>query len=334
MGRSKAALVVLIIGLVILVMSPIFRWGIAPALIKVPDNIDTQSVYNGSLTLLVDPASLAFLGAENAVVIPLHIERHDLSQPEKSSSSVALIKETTNATGPAGKEFINSTHYYALDRKTSENVHGHGSDADRSGYYPILPVGTKKITYDIWSDDTGRAGPVEFQKTVSLESFKYTDVECYQFGATGEPEKCIEPPLGLPKSITGAQIKAIATGDPSMDASKVAGLVDTQKYPITYLKKTDVTLQAEPRTGSIVNVPSNVETYYVDASALGLSNIELAKVKYAQTLENVAEVIDESAANWSLLDLALLWIPLILLIVGVVIAAAGGIWFAVKKPAA
>jgi cell division protein FtsX len=66
---------------------------------------------------------------------------------------------------------------------------------------------------------------------------------------------------------------------------------------------------------------------------MGLPNIKLAKVQYSQTLENVAEVLDESAANWGLLDLAGLWIPLILRIVGVVLTAIGGIWFARKKPA-
>jgi len=333
MKRSKAALVILIIGLVILILSPVFKWGIGPMLVKVPDTIDTTSVYDGTLTLFVDPTTLTVLPPEMAVVIPLSIERRDLSQPAKSTGSVAIIKETTNAKGPAGKEFINTTHYFALDRKTSENVPGNGSDTNRKGFYPILPIGAKKVTYQLWDQDTGRTGDTVYTKTVTLQGFKYKNVPCYEYKATGKAEPTVEPPLGLPKTITGAQIKALASGISGLNPAQLSGLVDTEKYPITYLKQTTATIVAEPRTGSIVQVPLDTETYYVDASAMGLPNIKLARVQYSQTLENVAEVLDESAANWGLLDLAGLWIPLILLIVGVVLTAIGGIWFARKKPA-
>ncbi|MHB8896873.1 MAG: porin PorA family protein [Candidatus Geothermincolia bacterium] len=332
MKRSKGALVVLIIGLVILVLSPIWKWGIGPMLIKVPDTIDTTSVYDGTLTLYVDPTSLALLPPEMAVVIPLSIARRDLSQPAKSTGSVAVIKETTNAKGPAGKEFINTTHYFAIDRKTSENVPGNGSDTNRKGFYPILPIGAKKITYQLWDQDTGKTGPANFTKTVTREGFKFKNVQCYEYKATGKPDPTVEPPLGLPKTISGAQIKSLASGIPGLSPTLLAGLVDTQKYPITYQKQTTATIVAEPRTGSIVQVPLNTEAYFVDASAMGLPSIKLAQVQYRQTPEKVAEVIDESAANWGLLDMVGLWIPLILLIVGVIVAAIGGIWFARKKP--
>ncbi len=334
MKRSKAALVIMIIGLVVLIMAPVFKWAIAPALVKLPDNIDTTSRYDGTLTLHVDPDSLTMLSEESAAVVPLAITRRDMSQPAKSTGSVALIKETTSARGPEGKEFINSTHYFALDRKTSENVAGHGSDTDRTGWYPLLPIGAEKITYQLWDQDTGRTGPAHFVKTVKLDGFKFHDVECYMYKAEGSPEPTVEPPLGLPGKISGAQIKAVAGGIPGFDPAGIAGLDDATTYPITYLKQTTAEIIGEPRTGSIVSVPSNHEAYFIDASAMGLPNIKLADVRYTQNPENVAQVIDDSAKNWALLDLAQLWVPLILLIAGAVIAAIGGIWFAVKKKAA
>lgn len=332
MKRSKAALVIMIIGLVILVMAPIFKWVIGPSLVKIPDNIDVTSIYDGTLTLYVDPASLAVLPTDMAVVVPLAIARRDLSQPAKSTGSVALIKETTNAKGPAGKEFINTEHFFALDRKTSENVPGHGSDTDRKGYYPLLPIGAQKITYQLWDQDTGRTGPANFTKTVMLDGFKYKNVECYEYKAEGKPEPTVEPPLGLPKTISGAQIKALASGIPGLNPATIAGLVDTQQYPITYQKQTTATIVGEPRTGSIVSVPLNTEVYSVDASAMGLPSIKLAQVRYTQNPENVAAVIDDSAANWGLLDLAQKWIPLIVLLLGIVVTAVGAIWFGLSGP--
>ena len=334
MGRSKAALVILIIGLVILILAPIWKWGVVGAVVKVPDTIDVTSVYDGVLSLNVDPTSLSLLPPELTVKVPLSIVRRDVSQPSKSSSSVAVIKETTKAVGPRVGPFINTTMYYALDRKTSMNVADHGADANRKGLYPILPIGVKKQTYQMWSDDLGRTGPAKFVKTTKVTGLTTPATECFVFLATGPAEPTINPPLGLPKSLTGAQIKALAASMPGVNPASLAGLSDTAQYPITYMKKTTATLVAEPRTGSIVSIPSNTDEYSIDASALGLGTIKLASIHFEQIAENVAKVMDETAENFALLKMVGLYIPLVLLILGVILTAIGGIWFARKKPAA
>lgn len=334
MKRSRAGMIILIIGLVILILSPIWKWAIGPMMVKVPDTIDVTSVYDGVLSLNVDPTSLSLLPPELTVKVPLSIVRRDVSQPSKSSSSVAVIKETTKAVGPRVEPFINTTMYYALDRKTSMNVADHGADANRKGLYPILPIGVKKQTYQMWSDDLGRTGPAKFVKTTKVTGLTTPATECFVFLATGPAEPTINPPLGLPKSLTGAQIKALAASMPGVNPASLAGLSDTAQYPITYMKKTTATLVAEPRTGSIVSVQSNTDEYSIDASALGLGTIKLASIHFEQIAENVAKVMDETAENFALLKMVGLYIPLVLLILGVILTAIGGIWFARKKPAA
>jgi len=332
MKRSRAGLIILIIGLVILILSPIFKWGVGPALVKVPDTIDTTSVYDGTLNLFVDPTSFTLLPPELTVKIPLVITRRDLSQPKKSSGSVALIKETAVAIGPAGKTFIDTTMYYALDRKTSENVADHGSDANRTGWYPILPIGAKKITYLLWGDTVGKTGDAKYVKTTKVAGLTTPATTCYVYQVNGAAEPTVAPPLGLPSTMSGTQIKALASGIPGLNPADVAGLVDTQNYPITYLDQTTATIVAEPRTGSIVSA-INSDTYTVDASAVGVGKIKLATVSYKQTPENVAKVMDDTAENFGLLNMVGLWIPLGLLIVGVIITLIGLLLFLRKKPA-
>ena len=104
------------------------------------------------------------------------------------------------------------------------------------------------------------------------------------------------------------------------------------KRQITYLDQTTATIVGEPRTGSIVNA-INSDTYTVDASAVGLGKIKLATISYKQVPENVAKVMDETAENFGLLDMVGLWIPLILLILGLVVTVLGLILFLRKKPA-
>lgn len=322
--RSKAALVVLIIGLIVLALAPIWKWGIGPSLLKVPDTIDVTSVYDGTLTLYIDPAALAPLPPELTVRIPLTITRRDLSQPSKSTGSVAVIQETTKAIGPAGKAFVDTKMYYALGRKTSENVSNSAADFNRTGFYPIMPIGVKKQTYKLWSDDARRTGDAKFVKTLQITGLKTPSTPIYEFSATGPPVPTVTPPLGLPASVSGAQIKSILN-------NPAFAVVDTEQYPITYLKQTTATLWVEPRTGSIVGVPSNTDTYFVDASALGQPNIKLASIHYAQTSENIKNVLDETAKNWSLLDMVGLWIPLALLILGVILTVIGAVWLSRKK---
>jgi hypothetical protein len=326
--RSKAGLVLLIIGLVFLILTPIWKWGIGPSLVKIPDNVNTPSVYEGILTLHVDPTTLSLLPPEMAVKIPLTITRVDKSDKAKYTGSVAVIEETMDAKGPGGKSFLTYDKFFAMDRHTSKNVSGNGSDADRTGYYVLLPFGTQKKAYPMWDDDTGKTGDIEFVKEETRDGFKNKDVPVYIFEGSGT-DTTVKPPLGLPDKLAGAQIKALVAGMPGVGP---LNLVDTQEYPITYLKSTEATAAVEPRTGTFNDVEVK-EEYTVDTSSLGIPNIKLATLEYDQTPENVAWNIDFNAKNFGLLDLAHLWVPLILLVLGIALFVPGLILF-LRKPAA
>jgi Porin PorA len=323
MKRSKAALVILIIGIVILILTPIFKWVIGPKLVKIPDTINTTNVYEGTLTLYVDPASLQVLPPDTPVKVPLAITRKDVSDTSKGSSGVAVVKETVKAVGPAGKTFISWTKYYSMDRFKSINVSGHGSDMNRQGYFILLPFNLQKKSYQMWDDDTGKLGDAKFVAVKKMDGVKFKGITCYVFKVAGQ-DPTINPPLGLPKTISGAEVKSILS-NPNF------AVTDTQQYPIGYIKRTEATLVADQKTGTIIALPDYNEIYYVDASALGQGNIKIATLHYAQTPENIATVIDDAAKFHNQIDLASTWLPLIMLILGVLLTVVGAIWFAVKK---
>lgn len=328
-SRSKAGLVILIIGILVLVLTPIWRWVIGPSMVKLPDTLDSISVYDGTLTLYVDPTTLTILPADMAVKIPLQITRHDLSLPDKSSSSVAVVQETVKAIGPAGKTFIDTSMDYALDRKTSENVKSPEADEDRTGWYPLLPIGAAKITYPIWGNDTKMTGDANYVEEVKVAGINTPPSTCYVYKVEGKPDKMPEPPLGLPKTIPGAMIKQLITQVPGAPSS-IPFISDTEEVPITYLMQTTATIVGEPRTGTIVDV-DNTDNYYIDTSALGIPNLKLATIHYVQTKENVKQLMDDASENWILLDTVYVWVPLGMLILGIILTAIGGIWFSRKK---
>jgi hypothetical protein len=316
--HSRAGIAVIIIGVAVLAMAPIWKWAIAPAFLKLPDDISVTSEYEGTLTLYADPEQMVLLPKGQEQVIPLEITRTTESVPEKSDSAVAVIEETVKAVGPDGGTILAWEKFYALDRVSSENVNGYGTEIDREGFYPMLPMGTEKRSYQMWSDDTGGTGEATFVREEAIDGNDYKSVTVYVFEAGGEPEPMVEPPLGLPEELSGQVIKQIL-GDPSIQ------IPDDVMLPLEYLKKTEITFTVEPRTGAVVDVSSNKEVFYINAALPGQPDdlMPLAELQYRQTDDNVGQVIDDTAGYFGLLDLATLWLPMIFLIVGLIVVIIG-----------
>lgn len=216
--------------------------------------------------------------------------------------------------------------FYALDRKTSQNVTGYDKIKNREGYSILLPMGTREQAYPIWDYDTGKTGNIEFAKTSTLNGVKHKNVEVLVFQGKGTIEKMVAPPAGFPEALPGSVIKQIL-GNPNLLVP------DTALIPIDYYKKTDATLMVEPRTGAFVNIPAYTDEFYVNGALSGPPDyIKLASVHYMQTAASVATSVDNSSKYIGLLDLVQMWLPLIFLVVGLILVILG--IFLGRKPSA
>jgi len=327
MKFSKASIAVIIIGVVLIILAPVWRWAIAPQFIKVPDDLNITSVYEGTLTLYANPQKMTLLPEGQEEIVPLTITRKDTSVPTKSNSNVAVVREQVAAKAPNGDVVISWDRYFAMDRKGGNNVAGNNSDMDRTGYYIMLPMGAGKKTYQIWDDDLKKTGSAVFLKEITLNGKKHKNVKVYVLNVKGAYEKMATPPLGLPAELPGSQVKQIL-GNPNL------AIPDATMIAIDYYKKTDAELVAEPRTGAFVNIPKYHEEYAVNAALPGQppNYMKLAVLEYKQSSENVSVVIDDTAKYFGLLDLVTLWLPLIFLVVGLILMIVG--FFLGRRPAA
>lgn len=319
MKLSKTSIVLIVIGAILVIAAPIWRWVVAPQFIRIPDDIEVESVYEGTLTLYADPDTMVFY--TDGKEIPVDITRTDTSVPEKSSSDVAVIRETVEVKNRETGEILEEYGWdraYALDRQTSENVSYEGVEKDRKGYYIMLPMGTETKSYDMWDEDLERTGEVDFIKKETRSGEKHKSVEVYVFGTDSDLERIYGTPPGMPAELSGAQIKELLQ-DPSVD------LPDTLMLPIEYYKKTEVQLVVEPRTGAFVDIPLYHEEYYANKALPGddPDYILLAEIDYSQIEENVMTVVDDTAEYFGLLDLVKLWIPLIFLVMGLIFLLVG-----------
>jgi Porin PorA len=144
-GLAVAALVWMVIGV--------------PALLKYPTDLDVSPQYEGTFTLLVDPATAAPLA--EPVVMPLTVNRHLEAIGDESGASRVVVRETIHQV--AGDLLdVTQTNQYVMDRSSLENVaddRAFASDpanvVDRSGSYRLnLPFDTSRgETYDIYKNE-------------------------------------------------------------------------------------------------------------------------------------------------------------------------------------
>ncbi|MBN2168539.1 MAG: DUF3068 domain-containing protein [Actinobacteria bacterium] len=315
MKLSKVGIVLLVLGLVVAVLAPILKWGIAPSFVKLPTDLDEVKTYEGVLTLYVDPTSMAILPPDISIKLPLVITRTLKSL--STEGNITNIEETVQGVGPGGKTYLEYERIYSIDRSSKENVEGYESDMDREMYTVFLPFDLEKKTYEIFDSDTGVLTETEFVKEGTEKSTDGKEVDVYILQGQAE-EVLLVPPLGLPPEISGAEVKAIMGED-----AATLDIPDDMKIPIDYLKGLDVEVAVEPKSGVIVNVLDYVIDYYVDASAAGMESLKLATIQYAQTPESAKESVDSVLDSLSKLDLIKNTIPLILLLVGIAIMLLG-----------
>ncbi|MEW6552719.1 MAG: porin PorA family protein [Actinomycetota bacterium] len=295
---------------VILILGAILWWAIAVnALMKLPDNIEAKSVYEGEITYYVNPTTQEPLPPGEEMRMPLVVEREVNSLAEEYDSSRAVIEEKVKTTA-AGIESPpgGTSSVYVLDRKSSENVNDEraydfekGNTVEREGnYYPLLPFDTSNDEkYPVWKAEVNEGLEAEFLSEEELEG-----VTVYNFrGALGidarkEVTLAYIELLGLPLEVSFEQLKpqlvalgidvdallATATqviGAESPEDLQALNAALQQSIPVKYYWAFEVEISVEPKTGSPVNNYKDIESLHMEVDTSGLAGIFTILAKYA-----------------------------------------------------
>jgi hypothetical protein len=250
-----------------------------PALVKYPTDLDVRPRYEGTFSLLVDPATAAPLA--EPVVMPLSVDRHIASLGDESSSSRVVVRETIHEV--AGDLLdVTQTNQYVMDRSSIENVADDRAYAfdpanvvDRSGSYRLnLPFDTSRDkTYDIYKNEID--GTYELTGDTETPTSDIEGLHLSNFVAQVD-----EAPLGdaylaelrkavpLPDTMTLDQLKPqllaagidvdglLAALSPVLtpeDAVTLSGFA-AEPIPIDYVLSFDGHAAVEPVTGAEVRV--------------------------------------------------------------------------------
>jgi Porin PorA len=241
--------------------------------------------------------------------------------------------------GPDGQPIpgLAATYWYAIDRKTTEEIPNFtdntGVDDNRQGLVIGFPIGTEQRTYQGWSDDLQALVPVDF---VAVED--HEGISTYHFHSASDPAPLKDPavlamfPASLPKAaLTGL---APALNLPPEMLQGLAALLPLlpDPVPLGYLYGYETDYWVEPTTGVLIDYMKD-EARYI---ALGSGQVEVFHMVYQATDESIADAKEDADGPKMLLDL-FGWLPWVVVGLGGLVALGGIMMLAGKrkpKPAA
>ena len=215
--RRVLGSVLLGLGVLLLVGAALVKWVAAPALVKIPQDVDRTTIAEGSSQVFV-------LQLQSVQTVPVVATRIVRSDAKAGTSSVGVFNQTlclrngsgTTPPGPDGcvpstdPAFIQrTTDRVAFDRKTALAVpngqkYGAAVNGDPSirhvGLSYTFPIDTQKKSYPFFDTVVGKAYPMNYQATEKING-----LDVYRFEQT-VPESDIKIENLLPGKYSNVRV--------------------------------------------------------------------------------------------------------------------------------
>ena len=291
--RRVLGSVLLGLGVLLLVGAALVKWVAAPALVKIPQDVDLTTVAEGS--------SQVFVLQQQAVqTVPVLATRIVRSDGKAGTSSVGVFDETlclragpsTTKPGPDGcvpstdPAFIQrTTDRVAFDRKTALAVpngqkYGAAVNGDQSvqhvGLSYTFPIDTEKKSYPFFDTVVGKAYPMNFRATEKING-----LDVYRFEQT-VPESDIKIENLLPGKYSNVRV-----------------------------------VWVEPTTGVIIKGSEQIKETFASGGQTAFSGTLVFNDA------SVKSQADYAKKQLSKVHLIRIWIPLALAVLGVVLIVVG-----------
>jgi hypothetical protein len=319
MWRKRIGVVLVVLGLVLVAGSFVWRSVAVPKLVKYPTDLDETPKYAGTVSIFLDPKTNTPLSTP--VVAPLAVSRHIKADGAQSDSDSVLVTETIDLA--AEGQFSGTIDaVYVMDRRKAVNLTDPRTWAftpdnvvDRGGAYRLqfpfdLPFAPVKI-YKNEIAGTYMATPVSTGKVEGLDVITFA-AEKAPVPVSPAYLTQLDKLTPLPRELTLDQLKPILLANgvdvdkllpallPKLSPEDTQALVALAGAPIklAYLFGFQGTSSVEKTTGSIVDV-KDVETLYVTPDASALPPLIAVLGKYPDVPEAVTALdnLQKLAAN-------------------------------------
>ena len=313
----------LVIGVLLIAAAPVVRWGVAPAVTKLPGNTDTIRTYTGTAATVINPSLLTgtLFGPALLHNQPVTVIHH--VKVLKTTGNNALVTENKKVT-LQNHAIADVTHRYAVDRKTIDRGSGFSDVTAQTGVTFNWPIHTKKQNYTGWVSDTQQTTQLVYSGEATRGG-----VKTYVFKATVPPTRLTDPAElnGLPASLSKATLNTM-TPSLGLTIDQLKALSTTlsklpDPVPFGYLFSATSTYYVAPDSGVVVDVQSHeVRTsgFIVAGQVVAVGPVlDFSYTAPELTLKAAADDAKDKASQMRLISTT---IPLVSLIAGIVLVAA------------
>jgi hypothetical protein len=337
------------LGLVLAIAGLVVMFVVAPALKKLPADTNVTRHYQGTMPVVLNPQTFQFMRN-----LPIELTRH--FAVVKTDGNVALVKETKTMTsmGQPLEQVIND---YAIDRTTMLAAGSYPSSwkgapglFDRKGIVLSWPIGTKKKDYTGWSDDYRSTVQLKFAGEVThprsgLKTYLFTSVGGPAPIASAEVQR-----MGLPTGLPKKQLLGLIS-QAKMDPSIVKMLpqllakIPGDTVPLQYSYSYQGWYWIDPTTGILIDTKKHelrkvgLGDQVIGATPLAFLpeaqkdalRVAVSDYTYTATDASVQDAKKDAQDKGGTIRLYGTTLPLVGIIAGVVLLAAGGVLVA-RRP--
>jgi len=318
------------LGILLIAAAAIIRFVVLPAQAQLPDDLDSQRIYEGSVTVLnaeaLNTGDLANLFLTD---VPVTIDRR--VKAVEVDGSDELVEDSQLMTAPDGSPILAAKTLYTVDRKTMESVPDFsGNDVpDRTGLVIGWPIGTEDRDYVGWSDD-----PMQTVNLAFAGEEERVGIDTYKFTASSGPQKIVDQsmlanfPPALPQALI-AQL-APALGLPAELTGQLAELLPAlpDPVPLSYTYEFEAEYWVDPATGVLVDIVKHDKRDVLLESDLLPAPVPLATVydlNYTPTQQSIDDAKADADDYGGQLSLFGTNIPLLLAALGL-----GSLWLGAR----
>ncbi|MGZ4607718.1 MAG: porin PorA family protein [Blastococcus sp.] len=321
MRPTRAAVIVAVVGVVLLVAAAIVRFVVLPSVNKLGSDFSSSQNFSGTYTGL-NPAVLAGNTSAGVLVRDVPATATRKYAVDSTDGDTALVTRTITRT-VGGLPQPTPTARYAVDRVNFGSVpapSGATGVVKSTGLIFTLPQHpSTSTTYQLWDETTAAAYPLKYVTTSTVAGRTTYD---YTTTATG---KIVDPAsLGLPVALPKVQLTALAPSlagllPPAVLAqlsSVLARLPGT--IPISYTSTTTATISADSTLGSPLKTASTQEIT-AQLGPIAALRVPFSTLKLTTTAASSKATADDTAGTVSQLNLVGTVLPIVLAVVGIIL---------------
>jgi hypothetical protein len=359
-GAALPGVILVAVGVLLVAAAGVLKWVIVPSQTKLPANLNVNLAINGTYSGInnaaLDKGDLAHLKLENAP-ITFYWSVH----AEKGQGGSLLVSDTQQIVlNSDGTHLTDQAFAYSMDAKTVQLTNTFTgkyalsfpqvdtrNPAPKSQTVPILnpppngvtinfPFSTPKSTvtgYNVYSQQTVPLSYAGNSSLANLTSQNYVDtISPYQ--RIVAPTALAQLPPAFPKAMIGAVAPLL--GLPADVQAKLQAALPTlpDSVPLSYWYTDHSTFNVEPTTGVVLAIDQDQKWVMQIDTKAGPLQLQVLELHIVPTPSALTRQANLAKSNINKLDLMGNWVPLAMLVVGVLLIVGGVLLIVRRRPQA